>query len=80
MSKARNEPALLIGAILAVALAASEFLIGWTPGADWTQPAGKAIAEGVAVLLGTGAIRQTVYGPKTVDEVMDAEAVIQAEE
>lgn len=72
----RNEPAVLVGLVVAAVLAASEFLIGWSPGDDWTLPLGKALGEGLAVLAGTGIIRQVAYGPKTVDEIMDAEKII----
>lgn len=72
----RTEPAVLVGIIVAVVLAASEFLIGWTPGEDWTLPLGKALGEALAVLAGAGIIRQTVYSPKSADKIMDAEKVI----
>lgn len=71
-----SEPAVLVGIIVAVVLAASEFLIGWSPGADWTMPLGKALGEAVAIMAGFGLLRQTVYSPKTADDIMDAEKVI----
>lgn len=79
MERLRNEPALVGGLVVAVLLAASEFLLGWTPGEEWTDPAGKAIAEMVAILAGAFGVRQSVFGPKTIDETMAAEDVLEAD-
>lgn len=68
-----NNPALLIGAAEAVLALAVAF------GVDLTQEQMGAVLAAI-VAVGALATRQTVYGPKTVDKVMDAESVIAAAE
>lgn len=76
----RNEPALVIGTLLAILVAASEFFLGWGADQAWQTALGTGLAKGGAVLAGTFGIRQSVYGPRTVDSVMDAETVISSAE
>lgn len=73
LTKLRNEPALLIAALEAVLVLAVQF------GVELTQEQTTAVLAAV-VALGALFTRQTVYGPRTVDKVMDAEAVVAAAE
>lgn len=73
MNRLTNEPALLIGlgeALLALVVAF---------GVDLTVEQTAAVLAAI-VAVGSLLTRQIVYGPKTVDEVMDADAVISAAE
>lgn len=69
----RNNPALLIGAVEALLALAVTFGVELTP-----EQTGAVLAALVA--LGSIAIRQSVYGPKTVDAELDAERVVAAAE
>lgn len=69
----KNEPALLIGLLEAALALAVSFGLDLTP-----EQTGAVLAALVA--LGTLLTRQTVYGPKSVDAVMDGHAVIEAAE
>jgi len=73
MKRLTNEPAVLIGVAEALLVLAVAF------GVDLT-PEQTAAVLAALVALGTVLTRQIVYGPKTVDEIMDAEAVISAAE
>lgn len=73
LTRFRNEPAVVYGLIEAVIALVIAF------GLDLTGEQVAGIMAVVAVLTGVG-VRQLAYGPKTVDEIMDAEAVVAAAE
>lgn len=73
MRRLTNYPAIIVTAVLAAANAI---------GLDISDPEAlrTTIVEGVALLMGGAFIHQTVYGPRTADEIMDAHTVISAVE
>lgn len=73
MTRLKNEPALIYGLVEAVIA----LVIAFGLNLDGDQVA--AIMAVVAILTGVG-VRQTVYGPETANEIMDADAVIAAAE
>lgn len=73
----RNEPAILyalVEAVIAFGLA-----IATSAGVEIAPEIIASFLGIVAIITGVG-VRQAVYGPKTVDEIVDAEAVIQQAE
>lgn len=80
LDRLRNEPAILTAVVLGVFQAASSFFVDVGAGIDWQTALGKALGLfGLAGGAGT-VIRQLVFGPKTVDMLLDADAVIAAAE
>lgn len=77
MDRIRNEPAML-GALAEAVVALVVAVAAWA-GVDIPVPVAAAALGVVAVLTGVG-VRQTAYGPRTVDTIMDADAVIAAAE
>lgn len=75
-----NEPVILSALAAGAFIAASSALILLDQGATLYLALGTALGQYGLVIGGGAVARQTVYGPKTVDEVMDADAVIAAAE
>ncbi len=69
----KNEPAVLFSFVEALIALLIAF------GLELTGEQTAAVVAVIAVLTGVG-VRQTVYGPKTVDTIMDAETVIRQAE
>lgn len=74
--KLRNEPVLTASTIAGAIVAASSALLALDDGQTIYRAAGEGLAYLAIVLGGGSAARMKSYGPETVDEVMDAEAVI----
>lgn len=68
-----NNPAIVYSLVEAIVALAVSF------GLDLTAEQTGAILAVVAIITGVG-VRAQAYGPKTVDKVMDAEAVIRQAE
>jgi hypothetical protein len=75
-----NEPVRMAGLIAGAIIALSSFLLGWGNGLDWRIAAGTGLGEFAVVGLGAELARGQAWGPKTVDEIMDADAVIRRAE
>lgn len=73
VERLKNEPAYVFALVEALVAAFVAF------GLDLTGDQVAGVMAVVAVLTGVG-VRSKAYGPKTVDEIMDAEAVIAAAE
>lgn len=73
IDRIRNEPAVAYALVQALIALFVSF------GLDLSGEQVAGIMAVVAILTGVG-VRQVAYGPKTVDNIMDAEAVIQAAE
>ena len=73
LTRLRNEPALIFSLVEAVVALAVAF------GLQLTGEQVGAIMAVVAVLTGVS-VRAAVYGPRTVDTIMDADTVISAAE
>ena len=69
LARFRNEPA-LIYALIEVLIA-----LGVAFGLNLTGEQVGAVTAVVAVLTGVG-VRQAVYGPETVDRIVDAEVAV----
>lgn len=75
-----NEPVFLSAIVAGFLIAVSSALFLLDQGASLYLAAGTAIGQ-FGVVLGGGVIgRQNAYGPKMVDTIIDAEAVITAAE
>lgn len=73
IERLRNEPAYVFALVEALVAAFVAF------GLDLSGEQVAGVMAVVAVLTGVG-VRAQAYGPKTVDEIMDAEAVVSAAE
>lgn len=73
IARLKNEPAVVYSLVEALLVLAVSF------GLDLSAEQVGAIVAVLAVLTGVGT-RQQAYGPKTVDGILDAEAVIAAAE
>lgn len=80
MSILKKEPALFWTTVGGVLTAASVYFLDVGAGLEEFTALGKALGTLAVAISAGGAIRQTVYSPKTANEIMDAEAVISAAE
>lgn len=76
----KNEPVRISALLAGLLVAVSTALLAIDGGATWQFAVGQALAY-LGLIVGGGEVaRSQAWGPKTVDEVMDAEAVISAAE
>jgi hypothetical protein len=75
-----NEPVRAAGLIAGAIVALASFFLGWGNGLDWRIAVGTGLGEFAVVGLGAELARARAWGPKTVDEIMDADRVIRRAE
>lgn len=75
-----NEPVRIPIWVAALITAVGTFLVQWAQGGDWRIALGTALL-GLGVVGGAGELgRSRAYGPETVSEIIDADAVIRQAE
>lgn len=71
-----NEPIRIGTVVVSVLVALSTFFVMWGNGVDWRIAIGIAVAQAGGIELGGESVRQAMFGPRTVDDMIDAERVI----
>lgn len=75
-----RQPVLLAGYIAGVIVAVGTFLLQWGNGGDWRISLGTALLGG-AVPAGTAHVaKEKAWAPATVNQLIDAEAVLKPAE